>query len=350
MNGVSLRKINCQHSFESTDIANYPLDIDHYWVRVGVSSRGTNRGAGSGTLPELYFNETKSAGSYDAQHSIVGSQNVPRATQNVPFNSLRTNVSILQPEGTGASARVRTFTGNSPDGDAQSFVDQGFEPISLNSNNPFTTPRIIASKVNELSRLEDFPGRKSFTMEFTLSTADNKVSPMIDLDRVNVITTMDRINSKIDNYSTDLRVNSLDSDPSAAIYLSKPINLEKADGLKVMFDEVYRHSTNDIRVLYRIFRPDTPAEYQLFELFPGYDNLDGNGVTVDIAKNSGLPDRRITASNGLNDYREYEFNARDLPPFTGFQIKIVMTGTNYFYVPKIRDLRHHCFYLICTLR
>ena len=176
-------------------------------------------------------------------------------------------------------------------------------------------------------------------MEFTLSTADNKVSPMIDLDRVNVITTMDRINSKIDNYSTDLRVNSLDSDPSAAIYLSKPINLEKAaDGLKVMFD-AYRHSTNDIRVLYRIFRPDTPAEYQLFELFPGYDNLDGNGVTVDIAKNSGLPDRRITASNGLNDYREYEFNARDLPPFTGFQIKIVMTGTNYAYVPKIRDLR-----------
>ena len=136
-----------------------------------------------------------------------------------------------------------------------------------------------------------------------------------------------------------MRINSLDSDPSAAIYLSKPINLEKAaDGLKVMFD-AYRHSTNDIRVLYRIFRPDTPAEYQLFELFPGYDNLDGNGVTVDIAKNSGLPDRRITASNGLNDYREYEFNARDLPPFTGFQIKIVMTGTNYAYVPKIRDLR-----------
>ena len=132
-------------------------------------------------------------------------------------------------------------------------------------------------------------------MEFTLSTADNKVSPMIDLDRVNVITTMDRINSKIDNYSTDLRVNSLDSDPSAAIYLSKPINLEKGDGLKVMFDG-YRHSTNDIRVLYRIFRPDTPGGISCLNSSPGYDNLDGNGVTVDIAKNSGLPDRRITVT------------------------------------------------------
>jgi len=338
LNGISLRRINCEHSFESTDLSKYPLDIDHYWVKVGVSSRGTDRGVAA-SLPALYFNETKSAGSYENQHSIVGSQNVPRATQNVPFNSLRTNVSILQPEGTGASARVRTFTGNSPDGSLQPFVDQGFEPVSLNSNNPFNSPRIIASKVNELARLQDFPGRKSFTMEFTLSTEDTKVSPMIDLDRVNVITTMDRINDKIDNYATDLRVNSLDRDPSAAIYLSKPVNLEKsADGLKVMFD-AYRHSTNDIRVLYRIFRPDTPAEYQLFELFPGYDNLDGDGVTIDISKNSGLPDRRITASNALDDYREYEYNVRDLPPFTGFQIKIIMTGTNYAYVPKIRDLR-----------
>ena len=339
LNGVSLRRINCQHSFESTDVGNYPVDIDHYWVRVGVSSRGTNRAAGSGTLPELYFNETKSAGSYESQHSIVGSQNVPRATQNIPYNSLRTNVSILQPEGTGASARVRTFTGNSPDGSDQPFVDQGFEPISLNSNNPFTSPRIVASKVNELSRLQDFPGRKSFTMEFTLTTEDSKVSPMIDLDRVNVITTMDRINDKISDYATDLRVNSLDADPSASIYVSKPVNLEKsADGLKVMFD-AYRHATNDIRVLYRIFRPDTPAEYQLFELFPGYNNLDGDGVTIDVAKNDGLPDRRITGSNGLDDYREYEYNVRDLPPFTGFQIKIIMTGTNFAYVPKIRDLR-----------
>lgn len=111
LNGVSLRRINCEHSFESTDLSKYPLDIDHYWVKVGVSSRGTDRGVAA-SLPGLYFNETKSAGSYENQHSIVGSQNVPRATQNVPFNSLRTNVSILQPEGTGPSARVRTFTGN----------------------------------------------------------------------------------------------------------------------------------------------------------------------------------------------------------------------------------------------
>ena len=162
---------------------------------------------------------------------------------------------------------------------------------------------------------------------------------MIDLDRVNMITIMDRINSKITDYATDRRVNSLDSDPSAAIYLSKVVNLEKsADGLKVMFD-AYRHATNDIRVLYRIFRIDAPPQYQLFELFPGFDNLDSNGNPIDVAKNNGKPDRRILSSATMADYKEYEFNAKNLPQFNGFQIKIVMSGTNFAHVPKIRDLR-----------
>tara|TARA_B000000609_G_scaffold48836_1_gene35743 strand:- start:187 stop:690 length:504 start_codon:yes stop_codon:yes gene_type:complete len=162
---------------------------------------------------------------------------------------------------------------------------------------------------------------------------------MIDLDRVNMITVMDRINSKITDYATDRRVNSIDQDPSAAVYLSKVVNLEKAaDGLKVMFD-AYRHATNDIRVLYRIFRIDAPPQYQLFELFPGFENLDSDNRVIDPAKNNGKPDRRILSSSTPSDYKEYEFNATNLPQFNGFQIKVIMTGTNYAYVPKIRDLR-----------
>ena len=218
-------------------------------------------------------------------------------------------------------------------------MDQGYESVSLQSNNVLSTPRIVASKNNELAKLTDFPGRKSFTLQANLSTDDSKVSPMIDLDRVNMITIMDRLNSKIDNYATDRRVNSLNNDPSAAVYLSKVVNLEKsADGLKVMFD-AYKHSTNDIRVLYRIFRIDAPPEYQLFELFPGFENLDSNGNVIDQAKNNGKPDRRILASQTEDDYKEYEFNVKNLPQFNGFQIKIIMSGTNFAFVPKIRDLR-----------
>ena len=340
LNGVSLRRINATHSFADTDRDVYPIDVDHYWINVGMSSRGIDRTTGNPSgFPELYWRETKSGGNYEQEFPTVGSLYGPTATQNIPFNIIRPNIGTLLPEATTIDAAIRTFTGNSPDGASTAYVDQGFESVSLNSNNTLSSPRIIASKVNELARLQDFPGRKSFTMEISLATSDPKVSPMIDLDRVNIVTVMDRINSKVSDYSTDLRVNSLDQDPSAAIYLSKVVTLEKsADGLKVLFD-AYRHSTNDIRVLYRIFRVDAPPEYQLFELFPGYDNLDTTGRVIDSARNNGRPDRRVLASTTEDDFREYEFNAKNLPQFNGFQIKIIMTGTNFAYVPKIRDLR-----------
>ena len=340
LNGVSLRRVNTSHKFIDSDLANYPIDVDHYWVKVGVSSRGVDRSTGNASgFPELFFNENKSGGSYDQQYVQVGVPYGPMATQNIPFNIVRPNVATLLPEGTDINARIRTFSGNSPDGNLEAFVDQGYEPISLANNNYLSTPRIVASKQNELDKLVAFEGRKSFTLQTFLSTEDSKVSPMIDLDRVNMITVMDRINSKITDYATDRRVNSIDQDPSACIYLSKIVTLEKAaDGLKVMFD-AYRHATNDIRVLYRIFRIDAPPEYQLFELFPGFDNLDVDGRVIDPAKNNGRPDRRILSSSTERDYKEYEFNASNLPQFNGFQIKIVMSGTNFAYVPKIRDLR-----------
>ena len=340
LNGISLRRINTSHKFSDTDLATYPIDVDHYWVKVGISSRGVDRATGNSSgFPELFWKETKSGGSYDQQYVMVGVPFGPQATQNIPFNIIRPNIGTLQPEGTTIETKIRTFSGNSPDGSLDAYVDQGYEPISLNSNNTMSSPRIIGSKINELNKLADFPGRKSFTMQFFMDTQDPKVSPMIDLDRVNIITTMDRINSKITDYASDLRVNSLDGDPSAAVYLSKVVNLEKAaDGLTVMFD-AYRHATNDIRVLYRIFRVDAPPQYQLFELFPGFDNLDSNGLVINKAKNNGKPDRRILASGTENDYKEYKFSAGNLPQFNGFQIKIIMSGTNYAFVPKLRDLR-----------
>jgi hypothetical protein len=159
------------------------------------------------------------------------------------------------------------------------------------------------------------------------------------LDRVNVITTANRINSKIENYATDPRVNSLIDDPTAATYLSNIVTLDKAaDNLKVFFD-AFKHSTNDIRVCYRIFRPDSPVATQLWQLFPGYDNLDSNAQIIDPANNNGRPDRRVSDSTSETDYKSYEFTASNLPQFNGFQIKILMSGTNSAFVPKIRDFR-----------
>jgi len=184
---------------------------------------------------------------------------------------------------------------------------------------PFTfNAAMAASKINEdLHRI----------------VHDSKTKNIIQISEIAIK------NEEVRNQITNELLPKFDNDPSAAIYLSKIVNLEKsADGLKVQFD-AYRHSTNDIRVMYRIFRIDAPPQYQLFELFPGFDNLDSEGRVIDPAKNNGRPDRRVLSSSTESDFKEYEFNASNLPQFNGFQIKIIMSGTNFAYVPKIRDLR-----------
>lgn len=340
--GVSLNRINKTHSLADADQSTYPNDLDYYYIKISQSGIAgvamTDRSSlNPNGFPELYFNADRSCGSYDTV-PLVSSNRSPKATQNIPFNAIRPNVQMILPAGTSVSARARTFSGSTPDSSLIAFLDQGYENVSLNETNYFNSPRNILSKVNELTYLNNFPGRKSFTLEVDLITNNSKVSPMIDLDRVNLITISNRINSKVTDYSSDFRVNSSKSDPTAAVYLSKIVTLENpADSIKVLFD-AYRHETNDIRVLYRLFRTDQNSE-PLWELFPGYQNLDVNQNVISPYLNNGLSDKFVLPSRNEEEYGSYEYNAKNLPQFQGFQIKILMTGTNSSYVPLIRDFR-----------
>ena len=89
-------------------------------------------------------------------------------------------------------------------------------------------------------------------------------------------------------------------------------------------------------------RPDSSEIDQSFELFPGYDNLKyttSAGYSVlDSSKNSGRPDNFVSSSLD-NQFKEYEFTADNLSLFNGYVIKIVMSGTNQAYPPRIKELR-----------
>ena len=68
-------------------------------------------------------------------------------------------------------------------------------------------------------------------------------------------------------------------------------------------------------------------------------NGDGFGDTViDPTKNTGNPDALVQASR-LDEFREYQYTADDLEQFTGFIIKVVMSGTDEAKAPRLRDIR-----------
>jgi hypothetical protein len=341
-NGISLRRINKTHSFIDTDLNKYPIGIDDYHIKINTSLNGVDRTYGNANnFPELFFRDKKTGGSYLSSGPQSSSLTGPKSTQNITFNVVKPIIQTILPETTTITSKIRTISATSVNGEESPYLDQGFEKITLNSNNILGSSRGVLSKENENQYLDStvYPGKKSLTLEMILSTNDSKVSPMIDLDRVSTILVMNRINNPISNFNSDPRVNSLSEDPNSSIYVSKKVKLEKsANGLKVIFD-AFRHSTNDIRVLYRLFRNDTPDDQQLYELFPGYDNLDKNGNIINLSNNNGKSDRFVNPSTDPNDFANYEFNAKNLSLFNGFQIKIIMTGTNQSFVPKIRDLR-----------
>ena len=301
-------------------------DLDFYHIKVDMNNDGTDRSGG--TLPDRFFSSTKRGGS-----------NV-KATQNIQFETITPNIQSMTPPGTNIGARVRTVSATSIDGSEQSFVDQGFQAISVTGQTHFETPRMVASKSNENRQLSDLPGNKSLTLEVLMSTSSPNVSPVIDLDRVSTVLTTNRVNSPVSNFASDSRVNQTGQDPCASTYVSKMVVLNNpATNILVEF-AAYRRSGADIRVFFKTIAEGS-TENSLdrnFELFPGHDNIDQNGKVINFSNNSGLPDDPVTPSVG-GEFKDYSFTSRELPPFTKFQIKIDMVGTDQAQPPLIKELR-----------
>ena len=332
--GVSLRRINTTHSFADVDNSLQPtLDGYHIKINTTASGNGITRD-GTGGTKKLKFSDTESLGG-----------ELVRATQNIQFEAVTPLVEFMTPSDTNITGQIRTVSGTSASGTESSFADQGFEPVSLTGVTYFETPRIIASKINEDTHTTSLPGSKSFTTEYVLTSKDTNVSPMIDLDRLSIITTTNRIDQRTSDYRVDPKINSRFNDPNGAIYITKRVDLENpATSLQVRFG-AYRHVSNDIRVLYRLIRLDSPTSESTFELFPGFANLtdttgDGFGdQVIDAKNNDGRPDKLVGASRSAEEFRDYQFTVNDLVEFHGFQIKVIMAGTNQAKVPRIRDFR-----------
>ena len=332
-NGLSLTGINTTHTMPSDATLTGKKDIDNYYLKVP-------RGTGRPNLPNR--------GSGDSQASFTdersGGGNNIHVSKNIQFNQVYPIFNTLQPGKTKIDTQIRTVSGTSVGGNEVSFLDQGFENIELNKINPLTTTRIVASSQNEASKLTDLPKSRSCTLSMSLSTEDENLSPAIDTMNGTILYVRNRLNRPIDDYALDNRVKQSTGDPHSAIYIGNRVDLKQpATSIKVLISSNRRESA-DFRVSYRLFRQDSLVDQPTYNLFPGFDNLndtdgDGFGDEVrDLAKNSGRPDA-LTPASTEGEFVDYVFTVDDLSEFTGFQIKIVSSGTNEAEAPVFKDLR-----------
>ena len=110
---------------------------------------------------------------------------------------LEPQINFITPGSTDITASVRTISGTSADGTEVSFVDQGFEPTSLNQFTFFDSPRLITSTVNE-DKLASLPKQKSLALNINMSTGDPNLSPAIDMKNSTFNFGRHKINSPID--------------------------------------------------------------------------------------------------------------------------------------------------------
>ena len=331
LGGVSLRRINTSHNLSNVTIPN-PSDFDSYNIKLDTSGLfGRNRSTGA-DLPALYINQSKTA----------GGRNVT-ASQNIPYEIITPMIQNMTVRGTSVSGQIRTISGKSIDGNEIPYVDQGFETVTINETNYLDSPRLIASSINEFNYLGSVPDNKSFNMRVLLSTNNSRISPVIDLQRSNIILTSNRINNPITDYVTDSRANSIFDDPNAFQYISKEnVLTTPASSIQVILD-AHVNTFADIRVFYSI---DTKENSNpIFVPFPGWDNINNLGLVINPSNNSGRPDKYVSPTSNLGfesnslTFNEYKFTVDNLPSFKTYRIKIVMSSTNQVYPPRFKNLR-----------
>jgi hypothetical protein len=332
--GISLRRINKTHALQDATISE-SKGLDHYNLKIDTSENGIDR-SNSTSFPTLYLNQSKSTGGETVT-----------ATQNIHYEIMQPVVQTMVLQRTNLTARARTVTSTSIDGNEVSFLDAGYENVVLNDDNYFDTPRMIASKTNADSLLATLPGNKSYELELNMTSSDPRLSPVIDLDRIGSIFVSNRVNNVVTNFNTDPRVATVDDDPSAFVYATKAIGLEiPANNIKLLCS-AYINNFSDIRAFYAL--TNDPSEDLIYYPFPGYDNLLETGQVIDSSKNSGRPDKLVppTDNKGFAStalvFKDYTFTIENLPSFKFFSVKLVGTSTNQCYPPRIRDLRAIAF-------
>lgn len=266
-------------------------------------------------------------GDSSATSTITGGGSNVTAEENYRMDVGYVSLDTLQPGATKITADASFTTGQSLAGTETAYQkSSNTEKIELNQNIRFENTKLIANVRNELTHLN---GTKSIDMFVNLSTDNQFISPLIDMQRASVVAISNVIDKQNETAAAGYNVpltyieeTSSVGGTHAAKHITRPITLAtEAVGLKLLLT-ANRPSAADFEVYYRT-------------------TLDGD-ITLNqwtlVAKENPIP-----SDEDPTVFRQYQYlvggRTGDLDGFTQFQIKIVMNSTSSAKVPIFRDLR-----------
>ncbi len=270
---------------------------------------------------------TFTAGS-NATEAVIGGGTLTTASQNIMFDVAVPYIENIIPTFTAVNYESKFMTGSSLAGEELEYIkDINYTTTFNKANNYFNSPRLIGTSANETANLAT--GVKSLTTKVGLVSANEYVSPVIDMQRASI----SLISNQIDNQAAGAAIGvnvplnyvaetSANNGSHLAKHLTQPVTLaDTAVGLKVLV-AANRPAVSDFDVY---FRTNSASELLV------------TPWTL-ASKETAIPSDENTEI--FRDYR-YLIGGQNgtLDSFDQFQIKIVMRTTNSSKVPSFKDLR-----------
>lgn len=223
-------------------------------------------------------------------------------TKNIQYESIINNCNIIEYPETKINGTINTLSNNSIKNTTETTYITYNDKFDNNNIKYYNNPMLVASPENELINNNN---KKSIIYELDLTSNNPNVSPVIDLDNVGIIA----ITNNIDN-----------SEIGEFVYITKHVKLLSiSTGITTILD-AYRLTNHTIAVYVKLYRTDNTTEFDK-QNFIELTNL------------------KYPISSKPDQFNEFLFEARNLPPFTEFQIKIVGKSNTQTSYPKIKNLR-----------
>ena len=339
--GIPIRALEANPIY-TTNLSN-TCTVKHRNHGMPTGSSVTIAGVGStiGGIAISQFNATHVISNVEQdQYSITVASNATSttngggtavtATENKHIDIMYPQINEMNLPGTFTAYAVKTTSSKSLAGSEPTYQkDASFTEIVANENFYPTTPRQVASQINETNYVAG--GAKSLDLRATMSSTDTFLSPMLDLDRMSVFTISNRIdNPQVfggSNTGQNPVLNYLaETAPTGGSALSKYITrkvtlAQSSIGLRVIFAG-NRPNGSFIDVYYKTQEAGSDT---------AFETLNWTQANIDTV----VPN--VDDPTLFNDY-EYTVDL-SAAPFQTVAIKVVFRAQASTAVPRIKDFR-----------
>ena len=290
-NGISAGNINGNRVISS-------ITHDSYTITAGSSDTSTNSAAGIG----------------------AGGGSAITATENRHMDLIYPVISNITLPGTSVRYFLTTYTGKSINGTETAYQAKAEREILVNKNFTFDAPSVIGSAINESTSMGS---AKSFKLRCVLSTTDEAISPVIDLNRASVHTVENLISSSGGSETTAT------GGAELARYITKKVELNEEADSATVFLNVLRPGASNVDLYYRTLE--------------GGSSADINDVAFTAATPAeSIPVNESSFSEVRYDLTESVLTAANIGSFGTIQFKIVLRSTSTSNPPLIKDFRAIC--------